>query len=143
MIRFLLSAVLLSAMISIPAFPAVSRSGDKTEVEPQYDPATVVHVTGTVIRIYEVPANQPLGGLHLLIGTDTAEIDTYLGPVDFLKEFEIAFTEGNAVEVVGSRVAFGSGHVVLAREARKGEVCLYLRDNSGHPNWPARRRPAT
>ncbi len=142
MVRFLVSAALLNALISFLVFSAAPHP-DKTEGEPPYDPVTVIHVTGTVIRVHEAPPNNPLGGLHLLIGTDTAEIETYLGPVDFLKQFEISFSEGNAVEVIGSRIAFGSGYVVLAREVRKGEVCLYLRDNSGHPNWPARRSPAT
>jgi hypothetical protein len=60
-----------------------------------------------------------------------------------LKEFEISFSPGNATQIIGARVPFGGGHVVLAREVRKGEVYLYLRDNSGHPNWPARRSPTT
>jgi hypothetical protein len=107
MIPFLASTVLLGALITIPAFSEVSRQGGKTEGEPQYDPAIVVQVTGTVIRAREVPPTQPLSGLHLLIDSDNAEIDTYLGPIDFLKQFEISFSEGNAVEAIGSRVALG------------------------------------
>jgi len=126
MTRSLASAALLSVLLCVRAFSAAPHP-DKTESDPRYDPVTVIHVTGTVISVHEVPANNPLGGLHLLIGTDTAEIETYLGPVDFLKQFEISFSDMSCW---------------LVRCAR-GEVCLYLRDNSGHPNWPTRWSPTT
>lgn len=142
-IRSLALSALLSALVPAPAFSAAPYQGDKAEGEPRYDPATVINITGTVMSVREEPSSQPLSGLHLIVKTDVGEIDTYLGPADFLKQFEISFSPGNIVQIIGSRVPFGGGRVMLAREARKGGTYLYLRDSSGRPNWPARRNPAT
>jgi len=141
--RSLALAALLSAVVPVPAFSAAPYQDSKAEGEPRYDPATVINITGAVTSVREEPPSHPLSGLHLVIKTDAGEIDTYLGPLDFLKEFEISFSPGNVIQVIGSRVPFGGGRVLLAREVRKGETYLYLRDRSGLPNWPARRNPAT
>jgi hypothetical protein len=140
-IQSLAVVALLSTLASVPVASAGLRQSENAGGEPRYDPATVISVIGIVVSTREVPSGKPLSGLHLIVKTDSGEIDVYLGPVEFLREFEISFSPGNTVEVIGSRVVFGGGHVVLAREVRKGETYLYLRDHSGRPNWPARRNP--
>jgi hypothetical protein len=141
--RLLAAAVLMTTVVSASAFPARPTPVDKTEPEPRFDPATVIDIMGAVVSVREVPRGSPLSGIHLLVSTENEEIDAYLGPADFLKEFEITFSRGDSVQIVGSKVTFEGGRTILVREVRKGEVFLYLRDHAGHPNWPQRRTPVT
>jgi hypothetical protein len=66
-------------------------------------------------------------------GSET--VDVYVGPSDFVKRFDVVFTQGDAIEVVGSKVKFDGAAVVLAREVRRGSITLVLRDNRGMPFW--------
>ena len=72
--------------------------------EPRYDPATEVSVLATVTEVREVPRGNPLSGIHLSVKTETQAFDAYLGPTDFLKQFEITFAKGDEVRVTGSKV---------------------------------------
>jgi hypothetical protein len=106
--------------------------------DPRYDVATVIDVDATVMDLREVARNNPLSGLHLTVKIESDTIDVFLGPVDFLKEFEITFAKGDKLEIIGSKVKFGGAHIVLARQVRRDETTLYLRDAKGKPHWTAR-----
>ena len=106
------------------------------EEQPAYDSATMVDVLAVVTDIREVPRGSPLAGIHLILKEESGVLDAYLGPKDFVKQFEINFVKGDEVQVIGSKVKMASGvYVVLAREVRKGETTLYCRRKKGEPNW--------
>ena len=134
---------LLSYLASATLLAAALKEADKSPAEPHYDPASVVDISGTVVSVREVPQGSRLGGLHLLVSTETGEIEAYLGPSEFVKEFEITFSKGDDIQIVGSKVSSDGGYLILVREVRKGDIFLYLRDRTGHPNWPARPKPTT
>jgi hypothetical protein len=138
--RGAIATVLLCSSAGIPAlaraFAAGPKQLEKTDSEPRYDPIAEVDISGTVISVREVPRGSALSGLHLVVSTENGEIESYLGPADFIREFDVTFAKGDRVNIVGSRVTFRGTRVVLARQVRKGDVCLYLRDDNGYPNWP-------
>jgi hypothetical protein len=106
------------------------------EEQPAYDPATMVDVLAVVTDIREIPRGSPLAGIHLILKEESGVLDAYLGPKDFVKQFEITFAKGDEVQVIGSKVkTAGGAYVVLAREVRKGETTLYCRRKKGEPNW--------
>jgi hypothetical protein len=107
----------------------------EVEEEPRYNPATVINVMATVTDIREVPRGNPLTGIHLAVKVESEALEIYLGPADFVKQFEITFARGNEIQVIGSKIKFGAAHIVLAREVRKEEITLYCRDKKGEPNW--------
>ena len=109
----------------------------KLAEEPRYDAATVIDVDATVMDVREVPRNNPLGGVHLTVKIESETIDVYLGPADYLKEFEITFAKGDKIELIGSKVKFDGARIVLARQVRREETTLYLRDAKGKPHWTA------
>ncbi len=76
-------------------------------------------------------------GLHLTVKIDSDTVDVFLGPVDFLKDLEITFAKDDKLEIIGSKVKFGGAHIVLARQVRRDETTLYLRDAKGKPHWTA------
>jgi hypothetical protein len=88
-----------------------------------------------VIEVREISTSEPLAGIHVRAQFHSEAIDVYLGPSEFLRQFEIEFPKGEKFYTVGSRVRFHRSHVLLAREVRKGHTTLYLRNRQGHPNW--------
>jgi hypothetical protein len=119
---------------------SAQRQLSRTEDEPRYDPATVIAGTAFVIEVLETSSSEPLAGVHVRAKFHSEVIDVYLGPSDFLRQFEIEFPKGERFHMIGSRVRFHRSHVLLAREVRKGHTTLYLRDRQGHPNWNISRR---
>jgi hypothetical protein len=111
------------------------------EPEPQYNPASVVDVEATVLEVREIPQSKTSwNGIFLTVKTERETIEVYLGPSDFLKDFEIVFSRGDRLQVIGSRVRSGEGYIILAREVRRQERTLYLRSRTGEPNWPPRKK---
>jgi hypothetical protein len=120
-----------------PCLATVTDRAVKLIEDPRYEVATVIDVDATVMDLREVSRNNPLSGLHLTVKIESDTMDVFLGPVDFLKEFEITFAKGDKLEIIGSKVKFAGTHVVLTRQVRRDETNLYLRDTKGKPYWTA------
>lgn len=116
--------------------PRAARGGQTSPPEPRYDPAATVEFAGVVSETREVPRGTAMHGLHLTVNTGKESLDVYLGPTEFMKLFDFAFTKGDSIHVVGSRVKLAGAAVVLAREVRRQSQTVYLRDSSGSPYWP-------
>lgn len=127
----------LGTMLAPPAGGTV-----KTENLPQYDPSTVMDFAATVLEVREVPKDNPLSGVNLLVKMDSdATIGIYLAPADFFRSFEIAFRKGDMIHVIGSRVKFAGENILLAREVRRDSATIYLRDRNGQPYWLLMGKP--
>ena len=114
--------------------PSAVASGDDQDV--RYDRATVIDFMGRVEEVREVTAPPGVRGVHLIIQSEgQGRIDTYLGPTVFVRDFLPYFEVGSVVQVIGSKVKVGGSVVVLARQVRKGEITLSLRDDRGTPYW--------
>jgi hypothetical protein len=124
-------AALLAPMAAIPG-----QTG-QAQQEPRYDTASVVNFSATVTDIREVPKGSPLSGLHLVVLEADKEttVEVYVAPMQFLKELQIAYARGDRLQIAGSRIRFGSGTIVLAREVRRDVDTAYFRDEKGKPYW--------
>lgn len=103
--------------------------------EPKYDTATVIDVNATVSAVREVPKGNPMAGLHLTVQAGSESLDVYVGPSEFVKIFDVKFSKGDSLHLIGSKVTFQDAVVVLARDITMGTVTLSLRDNNGEPLW--------
>jgi hypothetical protein len=103
-----------------------------------YDPKTEVTFTGTVESINRI-ADMPGRGIHLTVKTGNETSDVHLGPAAFI-EGKMTFKKGDTVEITGSKVTMMGKNAVIAREVRKGDQVLTLRDENGVPVWPRGRR---
>ncbi len=124
--------ILLAALI----IPHPARGGQTPPEEPIYDPATTVEFTGVVTASREVPRGSPMHGLHLTVESGKESFDVYLGPADFMKQFNFRFAKGDRIDTVGSKLKVAGTNVVLAREVRRQSQTVYLRDSGGNPYWP-------
>jgi hypothetical protein len=142
------AAVLLLAAAPVPAQP---QRGMGPRM-PMYDLKTETTLTGTVAEVRTVSemmggrgggmgmqgrGMQGMGmeGTHVMLKTDAETIEVHVGPSAFLKERQVELLQGDAIEVLGSRVKIGEADALLAREIRKGETRWTLRDASGRPEW--------
>ncbi len=105
------------------------------QAEPRYEPATVIDVMGTVEEVRDVTDPALIAGIHVTLHTDNESLHVYLSPSDFMHEFGFAIAKGDRVQVVGSKVKYGLAVLLLAREVRRYEATLYLRDKKGRPFW--------
>jgi hypothetical protein len=138
------SAVVLVSLAGLAAaFAARSDKPVRLEQEPRYDQSAVIDVMALVMDVRDTGGSGPLSGLHLLVKTERETLDVYLAPDAFLTQFGITFAKGDRVEIAGSKIKFEGRTVVLARDVRKGDGTIYLRDRKGEPNWRTAVKPPT
>jgi hypothetical protein len=105
-----------------------------------YDTKTEATVKGTVQEVKTATMMGGAGwmgmqGIHVLLKTDAEIIEVHLGPSAFMQDMKLEIAQGDVVEVLGSRVAFGESVALIAREVRKGGMSWTLRDTNGRPVW--------
>lgn len=127
-------AVALAAVVT-PAF-AAGKSNPQTAV-PKYDSATEVTLKGTVeeVRDRECPVSGGLGAHIVLKLGDGKTIEVHLATTKFMKNYELVFNKGDAVEVTGSKVTFQGVETIFAREVKRGSDTFAFRDKEGNPVW--------
>jgi hypothetical protein len=107
---------------------------------PIYNPATEVTVKGSVEAVNQLTGPRGWAGTHLSLKTDEETIDVHVGPSWFLTQRKISFAKGDQIEVTGCKVKFDNGDALLAREVKKGDKTITLRNARGIPVWSRGRR---
>ena len=79
--------------------------------------------------------------IHLRVKSPDEVFDVRLGPAWFLDQEQFKFVMGDQVEVTGATMSTNSGHALIAREVKKGDAVLVLRDAKGFPAWSGLGRP--
>ena len=104
-----------------------------------YDLKSEVTFKGTVEKVEWMGTDhmKGMGGIHLVVKGENETYSVRLGPADFVEK-TMKFSEGDAVEVTASKMPMPMMHetVYMAREVKKGDVTLKLRDENGMPLWP-------
>jgi DNA/RNA endonuclease YhcR with UshA esterase domain len=111
-----------------------------------YDASSVVTVKGTIQDVQEgtmqrgQKSNTGHMGTHLVLKTDKETLTVMVGPSAFLTEKNFSFAKDDQIEVTGSKVKYGDSDAIIAREIKKGDKVLTLRDEKGVPLWSTGRR---
>jgi hypothetical protein len=104
-----------------------------------------VDVQTVVSALREVPAGNPLPGLHLDAKVKGQMMDIYIAPRDFVVKYDVKVSKGEYVHIVGTLEKSGEADVVLAREITTGSIdkttgifhenmTIHLRNDEG-PLW--------
>jgi hypothetical protein len=136
------AATLLTASTLAWAQPGRGQRGGRGQGGGRhYNTTTEVTLSGTVDEVRNIPgpAGGP-GGLHLMLRTDAGVDEVHLGPATFVRSKGFEFAKGDAITVTGSKTKVGGQDVVIAREIKKGDKLLTLRDAKGVPLWAGRGR---
>ena len=111
---------------------------------PKYDPTTVITIKGTVEEVQEgmmqsgqMSQMKGMGhmGMHLIVKTESESLTVLVGPSSFVKEKNFTFAKGDQIEVTGSKVKYDDKDAVIARDIKKGDKTLTLRNEKGIPEW--------
>ena len=130
---------LLSVTIVIAGLSSAAYAQAGTRQGGNYNPATETTVTGTVDEIKNLSSpGRGGGGLHLVLAAATGPIEVHVGPASFVTSKNVTFSKGDALTVIGSKVTIQGQQVMIAREVRKGDQVLTLRDAKGFPLWSGR-----
>ena len=106
-----------------------------------YDTKTIETISGEVERIDMItPMKGMSGGVHLLVKTDKEPISVHLGPSWYIENQDVKIQPRDKVEITGSRITFDGKPAIVAKEVKKGDEVLNLRDDSGYPVWSGWRR---
>jgi hypothetical protein len=106
-----------------------------------YDPDTVTTLKGTATAVAVMPARGGrMGGTHVTLQSDGQTLDVHLGPTWFLQREGIEVAKGDSIEVTGSLIDFDGNSFLIARELKKGQKVLKLRDEQGVPVWSGGQR---
>jgi len=132
----MLLAALLAALVAIPALAQAPPAAKAPAKAPEYDPRAEVTITGVIEDIHESTTRGDHPGLHLIVKTETETIEVHACPVRFMKELDFALAKGDEIKVIASRPEGAT--VAVAREIRKGQTSLTLRDKTGAPVWTGR-----
>jgi len=105
-----------------------------------YDPSTEITLKGTIARVTEISGRGAWNGTHLTLQTDNRAYDVHLGPSDYVSNSGFKFSTGDQIEVTGSKLQNGGVEMIVAREIKKGDKVLTLRNRQGIPQWSQGRR---
>jgi DNA polymerase III alpha subunit len=104
-----------------------------------YDPKTETVITGTVQQVTQQTGKRGWNGTHLTVQTDSGAIRVHLGPSNYLAKQQFSFGAGDQLSITGSKVTMQGTEVLIAREIKKGDKTLVLRNAQGIPNWSGGR----
>jgi len=143
LVRLLAVAGLLATGPALSVASMAQSPAAQSPAAPRYDTSTETTLIGSVEDVLNTTSPQGRGGTHLTLKTEKETINVHVGPSWFLAEKEISFAKGDQITVTGSRVKFEGSDALIAREIKKGEQTISLRDAQGFPLWsggPGRHR---
>lgn len=106
---------------------------------PRYDTATEVTLRGTITKVETHKGRMGWDGTHLVVSFDAETLAVHVGPSNYLSQQEFSFLSGDQIEVTGSKIKLEGTDVLIAREIKKGEKVLTLRNSQGIPAWSRNR----
>jgi DNA/RNA endonuclease YhcR with UshA esterase domain len=114
--------------------------GQKSEpgvTVPKYDPAAEATFKGTVeeVRDRQCPVSGGMGSHLILRLSADKTIEVHLASTKFVKTYELVFSKGDVVTVVGTKVQFEGVETIFAREVTRGSETFVFRDKDGRPIW--------
>ncbi len=121
---------------------------------PLYNTATETTVNGTVEEVQLITPQMraqgnvatpmcgmcPRGwnGTHLSLKTEQGTLIVHVGPAPYLDSKKFTVAKGDELTIVGSKVQYQGSDFLIAKEVRKGDQVLTLRDANGFPLWSGR-----
>jgi hypothetical protein len=133
-------SIALAALVSMLMLAQQGMGGRKGSHH--YNPKTEVTVKGTAQEVKEYPSQGGGShtGLHVILKTEKGSLDVHLGPTDYWKKNGFELTQGDSIEVIGSKNKTDDAEFIIAREVKKGDKVVTLRNAQGVPAWSGGRR---
>ena len=101
----------------------------------RYDVKTETTMTGSVDDVTHPKGPNGMIGTHFTLKTETGVFDVHAGPETFLAKQGFTIAKGDTVTVTGSKLVLSGTDAIIAKELKKGDKVLTLRDANGIPKW--------
>ena len=101
-----------------------------------YDQAKQQTMRGWVMETkdFQCPVSGTVGS-HIVLKTETGNIEVHLAPASFMKQYEINIRKDDNVTIIGSRIMFDGKPALIAKSVAIGRETYNFRDPSGRPLW--------
>jgi hypothetical protein len=109
------------------------------ELNGYYDRRRETTFSGTVTGKTKGQPRGGVQGMSIMVKTGRVQREVELGPAWYVGRQSAAINLGEKVRVTGVPLRVGRQNVFLARQIRRGNNILALRDAMGMPYWDARR----
>jgi len=147
---FKFSLALVAAIMLLGESAATAQMGPGPGAR-MYDPATEITVNGTVEQVQKdakpfqsdaVENRRYSRDPHLVLTlkTRTGQYTVLVGPTWYAEDQRFMFSDGESIEVTGSKLKSEDGLTIVAREIHKQGRTLTLRNASGVPEWSMSRQ---
>lgn len=116
-----------------------------------YNTATESTIKGTVEEVQQITpqmrtqgnaaspmfARCPRGwnGTHLSLRTEQGAVIVHVGPATYLENKNFSVAKGDELTITGSKVQYQGNDFLIAKEIKRGDQVLTLRDAKGFPLW--------
>lgn len=134
------SIILILTVVALILTMPLAAVGQKSEPEitvPKYDPAAEATFKGTVVEVKDrqCPMSGGMGSHLILRLSPDKTIEVHLASSKFVKTYDLVFSKGDAVTVVGTKLQFEGVETIFAREVTRGTETYVFRDKDGKPIW--------
>lgn len=123
------------ALTLVAGIAYAQRRRGQTSGMPRYDTAREVTLKGIITKVETHMGRMGWNGTHLGVRIETEILTVHVGPSSYLAQQGFSLAVGEQIEVSGSRISFEGSDVLIAREIKKGETTLTLRNSQGIPGW--------
>ena len=128
-----IGVLLMGASIVWIAYAQQNRRQNRTM--PRYDTSTEITAKGVVESVDSHTGRMGWNGTHLVVKFDAETLPVHVGPSAYVEQKGFSFAQGDQIEVTGSKIKFEGNDVIVAREIKKGDMVLTLRNKQGIPAW--------
>jgi hypothetical protein len=136
--------VLFLVVIVVTGYVAPCQGQSSADV---YNPSTEITVKGTIeqVKTAFLPGGgasaqareESSGPMYVNLKTDSGTLAVFLGPSWFAESKGFKFAKGDQIEVTGSKLQ--DKDVIVAREVKRGDQVLVVRNAQGIPAWSGGR----
>lgn len=138
------NSVLFLVVIMVTGSVAPCQGQQSADV---YNPSTETTVKGTIeqVKTAFLPGGgasaqareESSGPMYVNLKTDSGTLAVFLGPSWFAESKGFKFAKGDQIEVTGSKLQ--DKNVIVAREVKRGDQVLVVRNAQGIPAWSGGR----
>ena len=127
--------MLLLAVLLIAWMAYAQRNRRQHRMAPRYDTATEVTAKGVVESVDSQTGRMGWNGTHLVVKFEGETLTVHVGPSAYVEQKGFSFAQGDRIEVTGSKIKFEGNDIIVAREIRKEDKVVTLRNKQGIPAW--------